>query len=522
MINNSKNNLMFFLIIFLTPIIIKSQQPDCRWDFYFVTQPNQIFGIWPTEGRWANIDSLKSLRLKYGFNKIFVQKTNVDNALSAGYKAEDLMVSVEPSGFGQDYTLVLADPRLHNVFGYYCDEPAYYDRTGGTIQLWQLSVMNIDLHYQIPNCKFIISDFHSPSKGDLFWNYSSSADQVMCSSYTDGGFLGIFPVADQRPKWDEFIDIYTWKFKMTWIGAHADLSQYPYLLGYTWNKQLGVWLYQYQQSPDDNQNIYQYCMNSSMPDRGYIKKCNQMLKYKYVNGTIVKKLNWGPPHEGKASITQLSNGNNLYDNASMQWYLQNLNTNYYISDKIIDNERIDDYYSNHDIIASNFIVPNNKHASLNSETKIVLEPGFHANNGSQFVAYIHDGINGNSYNIACSNSSKIALDKLNNLLSKTNSKNNQLNLAKEIPIPDHFDLSQNYPNPFNPTTIIKYAIPNSGDVKLIVYDIMGKEVKTLVNEFKAPGYYQVQFNASDFSSGIYFYRLVTNNFSAIKKLVVIK
>ncbi|MCZ7601896.1 MAG: M20/M25/M40 family metallo-hydrolase [Melioribacteraceae bacterium] len=96
-------------------------------------------------------------------------------------------------------------------------------------------------------------------------------------------------------------------------------------------------------------------------------------------------------------------------------------------------------------------------------------------------------------------------------------------------IPTEFYLSQNYPNPFNPTTTIKFTIPNVGheyirllQTKLIVYDILGREVKTLVNEVKSSGTYEVEFDASDLPSGVYLYRLQSANFSSVKKLMLLK
>jgi hypothetical protein len=87
--------------------------------------------------------------------------------------------------------------------------------------------------------------------------------------------------------------------------------------------------------------------------------------------------------------------------------------------------------------------------------------------------------------------------------------------------PVSFKLSQNYPNPFNPTTKISYALPKSGLVTLKVYDILGKEVAMLVNEVKNAGNYSVDFSASNFTSGVYFYKLESNGFSDIKKMMLI-
>lgn len=92
----------------------------------------------------------------------------------------------------------------------------------------------------------------------------------------------------------------------------------------------------------------------------------------------------------------------------------------------------------------------------------------------------------------------------------------------EVGVPAKFDLSQNYPNPFNPVTKINYDLPVSLLVSLKIYDMLGKEVTSIVNEYKEAGYYTVSFDASRLTSGVYFYRLIAGNNSAVKKLVVLK
>ena len=95
--------------------------------------------------------------------------------------------------------------------------------------------------------------------------------------------------------------------------------------------------------------------------------------------------------------------------------------------------------------------------------------------------------------------------------------------TKDIKImPKNFNLSQNYPNPFNPTTIINYSIPKTSLVTIKVYDILGREVKTLINEEKPSGNYSVQFSAGKLASGIYFYRMRAGSFIETKKLVFMK
>jgi hypothetical protein len=89
-------------------------------------------------------------------------------------------------------------------------------------------------------------------------------------------------------------------------------------------------------------------------------------------------------------------------------------------------------------------------------------------------------------------------------------------------IPEKYSLAQNYPNPFNPVTKINFAIPKQGFVTLKVYDILGREIRSLVNEVKPAGNYSVDFNASELSSGVYFYRIESGSFTDIKRMVLIK
>lgn len=85
-----------------------------------------------------------------------------------------------------------------------------------------------------------------------------------------------------------------------------------------------------------------------------------------------------------------------------------------------------------------------------------------------------------------------------------------------------FSLEQNYPNPFNPTTKINFSIPKSGYISLIVYDILGKEIKSLVNENLTPGEYETVFETIGLPSGIYYYILKTDNYRSVKKMILLK
>ncbi|MEJ5350952.1 MAG: T9SS type A sorting domain-containing protein [Melioribacteraceae bacterium] len=92
----------------------------------------------------------------------------------------------------------------------------------------------------------------------------------------------------------------------------------------------------------------------------------------------------------------------------------------------------------------------------------------------------------------------------------------------EVEAPKEYKLEQNYPNPFNPITRIGYQIPEEGRVQIKVYDILGREIKTLVEENKKAGYYEAEFDGSNLSSGIYVYRLMANKANQNKKMILIK
>jgi len=100
-------------------------------------------------------------------------------------------------------------------------------------------------------------------------------------------------------------------------------------------------------------------------------------------------------------------------------------------------------------------------------------------------------------------------------------------VANKSLLPDAFSLSQNYPNPFNPQTIIRYTLPKDCHVELTIYNTLGQKVKTLVNQYQNAGNKMMQWNSTDdkgneVGSGIYFYRIKADSYTAVKKMVVIK
>ncbi|MGD9489570.1 MAG: Ig-like domain-containing protein, partial [Calditrichaceae bacterium] len=89
-------------------------------------------------------------------------------------------------------------------------------------------------------------------------------------------------------------------------------------------------------------------------------------------------------------------------------------------------------------------------------------------------------------------------------------------------LPTKFVIEQNYPNPFNPNTHIRFGLPNAGEVRIEVYNILGQKVATVLDGYKPAGYHVVDFHANQLSSGIYFYRIESGKFNAVKKMIIMK
>jgi len=126
------------------------------------------------------------------------------------------------------------------------------------------------------------------------------------------------------------------------------------------------------------------------------------------------------------------------------------------------------------------------------------------------------GIYQNIFN-QLTNAWKFAMNALGIKLKKENS---EININAGLP--SEYGLSQNYPNPFNPATRIDFQLPEKNYVTLRIYDILGNLVSTLVDQEMDAGFHSISWNAGDFASGIYFYILNSNNFTATKKLILLK
>jgi len=126
-----------------------------------------------------------------------------------------------------------------------------------------------------------------------------------------------------------------------------------------------------------------------------------------------------------------------------------------------------------------------------------------------------------SSNVYVGGNSRDAVNNSGYILAKIK-QTQSVGVEEQNVIPAENKLEQNYPNPFNPSTIIKYTVAKAGIVTIKVYDILGNEIKTLVNEYKTPGVYNVKFNTADLASGIYIYNMSSLGFHSGRKMIVIK
>ncbi len=159
--------------------------------------------------------------------------------------------------------------------------------------------------------------------------------------------------------------------------------------------------------------------------------------------------------------------------------------------------------------------------NLTKQTVKLIADGIE--NFSNYEVYLVDKNLNKFYNLKEQNEISLSPIHENNNYQLLIGNENYIDRIKKGNIPTEYALYQNYPNPFNPSTVIKYQIPdNNTSVELKIYNILGKEVKTLVNEIQNSGIYEVLFNAANYSSGIYFCTIKAGSFSATKKMILLK
>ena len=357
--------LLFIVISAYGKIFPQSVTYVYNWYKYYEPVEGKIIGIWPHINRWNDIQKLKDLKYRWGFNYITfwpgLGPDKFDMIKQIGYSpSKNVMMIVEVDNFSNA-------AQYNNCWGYYLDEPA--DRN---IPFNSVLTMKNWLKSKFPNALFIISGYKRNS--DLI-NYTNLlADKVLFSAYIHWRkflwFWVSWPInTDQRDDWTDMKKLFGNKFSMTWISAYSDLSEYGQLLGHAKNIGLeGVWLYQYSEGTEaDDNNINSFC--NAAANNGFLKPKYQQVRDSFVNGDFVSRQFVGPPYSSIPST---------YDHSNL-----------ILNNDTVTNNRIDDYFASNIIIAGNpyYLIPASKKSSFNSN-QIILKPGFYAQRGCEFRAYI--------------------------------------------------------------------------------------------------------------------------------------
>jgi hypothetical protein len=367
---NSLYNIYMFLFLLLLNGEIFPQNTSYVYSWYKYYEPveGKIIGIWPHLNRWNDIQKLKDLKYRWGFNYITFwtglghDKFNMANQI--GYSpATNIMYLLEP-----DYYLDAA--QFENCWAYYLDEPS--ERK---IPFNKALTMKTWLKNNFPKSLFVTSGYKRNS--DLI-NYTNAlADKILFSAYIHWWkFLGIWiswPVnTDQRGDWTDMKNLFGNKFSMTWISANSDLSEYNQLLGHAKNLGLqGIWLYQYSEGPEaDDNNINTFCNAAAYS--GFLQTKYQQVRDRYIDGVFADRQFVGPSYSSIPAV---------YNHSGITF-----------TNTTVTNNRIDDYFAAASIIAGSpyyYILPASNEASFNSNNQIILKPGFHAQLGCEFRAYIN-------------------------------------------------------------------------------------------------------------------------------------
>ena len=338
-----------------------------NWYKYYEAVEGKIVGIWPHLNKWNDIQKLKDLKYRCGFNFIAfwpgLGHDKFEMIKKIGYvPSTNIMMLLEISNYTDA-------GKYDTCWAYYLDEPA--DRK---IPFSSVQIMKNWLKLKSPKSFFIISGYKRNS--DLITYTNLLADKIFFSSYIHWwkflGVWGAWPVnIDQRPDWTDMKNLFGNKFSMTWISANNDLTEYNQLSGHAKNLGLeGIWLYQWSEGPEaDDNNINSFC--NAAVSSGFLSIKYQQVRDSYINGIFSSRQFVGPVY---SSIPAKYNHSNLiFNNIS------------------VTNNRVDDYFASNSITAGVpylYIIPPSKKSSFNSNNQIILKPGFHAQLGSEFRAYI--------------------------------------------------------------------------------------------------------------------------------------
>jgi len=366
--SNKKALILFIYFSLISCILPQDTNYVFSWYKYYSSVQEKIIGIWPHVNRWNSIDRLKELKYRWGFDHLVFWSKLGENEFSMvkqiGYVPDiNIMRSIE----ADDYPNSL---NYDKCWAYFLDEPSYKNISYESVQ----TIRNW-LKDNFTDILFVISGYKRDD--DLINLTNNLADKVMFSSYIHWwkilGQWVSWPVnPDQRSDWTDMKNLFGSKFSMTWISAYRDLSEYDDLFGHATNLGLeGIWLYEDNPSgPEvDDNNLESFC--NAAANHGFLTPNYQQVRDLYIDGIFTSQQFVGPSY---LSIPQ------TFDHS-----------NYIFNNTIVTNNRIDDYFAENNITAGypyTFIIPASKKSSFNSNNEIILKPGFHAQAGCEFKAYI--------------------------------------------------------------------------------------------------------------------------------------
>lgn len=341
---------------------------EVRWTKYYESVEGKIMGIWPHNSRYSELSRMKELRYRWGFNHILLARGRglLDYSMirTAGFDSLNIMRQIRPDSYVENVE------SIPETWSYYIDEPADLNEN---IIVWTNITNWVKSKY--PNTKIVLSGY---KRNDFLKEYVETiSDNVMFSSYKHwwelfGIWISWPENPDQRADWKDMQNLFSNKFKFSWVGAHRDLGEYDDLLGKAKNLFLsGVFLYQLEPETEvDDNNLESF--SEAATKHGFMERYYQQVRKKYQDGNLVSTQFVGPSYLGEAP--------DQFDHTNLVF------TNY-----VVTNKRSENYFAENRIIAGNpntFIIPPAKKSTLNSNNEIILKPGFHAELGSEFRAYI--------------------------------------------------------------------------------------------------------------------------------------
>ncbi|HEX2867325.1 MAG TPA: hypothetical protein VHO03_09800 [Ignavibacteriales bacterium] len=497
--------LIYLILMFIFPEILFSETPEQNpqaknppprpesacivSSWHYEPVEGKIIGIWPPSYYWTK-EALKNLTKKYGFTGISIRQDEINPdsmyqwAIRAGFKPENMMVNI----INDTYTSRIV--KMPAAF-YYLDEPVEHNCSGhatnGT-RIYspdELEKIRDYIHTNRPDAKFIIGGYKRCSHLKIAVDI---ADGVMYSSYVNWNSMWLpvchanmgfgddveAPWAEgsglQTDSWGDMRSKFREKFSMTWMHGKNDECQELFKTANSLGLN-GIWLYANEGvGPDSAASLEKFCQAAAQ--NGWLKIVDDYL-----------------PAPDSLTACKAEDGHSI----RLDWK------------DMSDNEK-------------GFVIER-KLSSSNTFTQLTTV-------GAGSFTFIDSSVEDGkvySYRIKAFNDYNTSDYSNEALISSVTSTGK----IKEL-IPVDFTLFQNYPNPYNPSTRIGYSLPGQSRVRLLIYNSIGGIVKILSDRVEDAGYHEIDFNASGFSSGIYFYSMEASavsgqgSYHSARKMLLLK